>query len=420
MAARRIAVLATVDTKLAETRFVAEQIHRHHGHPVVINLGTEDVDDPLVSVTQRDVRAAAGQIPPVPSKVELLESAAVGAQIVLRQGIAAGEIDAVLALGGGQGSWMAATALRELPLGFPRLLVSTAGRDVGQYTGFSDLASVFSLTDIAGLNPLLTRVLATAAAGICGMARADAWRQPLPVGLTAMTVYGITTPGARLVMAELASQGLESVAFHANGVGGPTMEGQIASGTFQAVLDWSITEVADDVVGGICAAGPDRLTHAPRMGLPQVIVPGGVDVVNFAEPERIPEHLRGRPIHAHTPQATLLRTNPAENRAIARVVADRIRSTQAPITVMVPLGGFSALSQADGPLVDPEADRAFFDTMSAELAAVDAVTVVAHPGAINSADFAAKVAQEFVDLVNHHLDASPRLPDTTRPGKASL
>jgi len=402
MTSPRIAVLGTLDTKLNEIRFVADEVRRFGGTPVVFNLGTEDVVDPVMSVSQADVRAAAGGAYSA-DKVGLMESAAEGAKRLLLDGIAAGDIDAALAVGGGQGSWMTSAALRDLPVGFPRLLVSTAGRDVGQYTRFSDITSVFSITDVAGLNPLLTRVLSTAAAGICGMAKSDAWRAPMPHGLTAMTVYGITTAGARLVMSELEDAGIDVVAFHSNGVGGPTMEAQIAAGTFAAVLDWSITEVADDVVGGVCAVGPDRLTNAVKNGLPQVIVPGGVDVVNFGAPETLPAHLQGRPIHAHTPEATLLRTNAEENVEIARLVADRIRHSTAPIRVIVPLGGFSALSTPDGTIPDPAADQAFFDALTAALDDAPNVSVSSHPGAINSPEFAHHVAGEYLSLVREHL-----------------
>ncbi|WP_431795236.1 Tm-1-like ATP-binding domain-containing protein [Microbacterium enclense] len=396
----RIAVLATLDTKLEEARYVAEQIRRHGGVPIVVNIGTDDVEDELVSVTQQEVRAHAEPDDTSEPKARLMRSAAIGARALLRAKITAGQIDAVIAIGGGQGSWISSTALRDLPVGFPRLLVSTAGRDVGQYTKFADLTNVFSITDVAGLNPLLTRVLSTAAAGIVGMARSTAWREALPDGLTAMTVYGITTPGARLIMKELDAAGIQTVAFHSNGVGGPTMEQQIASGTFRAVLDWSITEVADDVVGGVCAVGPGRLTNAPRLGLPQVIVPGGVDVVNFGAPDTIPAHLRGRLTHAHTPEATLLRTNAEENVEIATLVADRIRHTRAPIRIIVPLGGFSSLSEAGQALSDPEADRAFLTTLKTQLNDHPLITVSSVDAPINSPEFAAHVAGSFLALVH--------------------
>lgn len=400
MSGSRIAVLATLDTSFEEARFVAERIRDHGAEPVVLNLGTTDVDDPLLGVSEATLRALADPaIPRDGSKSSLLATAADGARAYLSHGLAAGEIDAAIAIGGGQGSWMASAALRDLPVGFPRLLVSTAGRDVGQYTRFSDLTSVFSVTDVAGLNPLLTRVLSTAAAGICGMAASTAWREPLPSNLTAMTVYGITTAGARIVAERLGERGIETVAFHSNGVGGPTMEQQIAAGTFRAVLDWSITEVADDVVGGVCAVGESRLTNAPRLGLSQVVVPGGVDVVNFGAPDTMPPDLRARPWHAHTPEATLLRTNAEENAAIARLVADRIRTTTAPIRVVVPLGGFSALSAEGGPLHDPAADLAFYDTIRDELRGVANIDVTAHPAAINTREFANHVADAFADLL---------------------
>ncbi len=400
-----IALLATLDTKLTEARFVADRIREFGGTPFIVNLGTDDVAGAGADVLQQDIRrrAEARDVIGDSEKVRIMQRTVSGATAILSEAIANGEIDGALAIGGGQGSWLASAILRTLPVGFPRMLVSTAGRDVGQYTQFSDIVAVFSITDVAGTNPLLRRVLTNAAAAICGMSQSTAWREPLPDDLVAVTVYGITTAGATVAMDELRAAGIEPVSFHANGVGGPTLEAQLAAGTFRAVLDWSITEVADEVVGGICTAGPDRLTNAPRLGLPQVVVPGGIDVVNFAARSTVPDRFDGRTMYQHTPDATLLRTDVAENREIAALVASRLNATTAPVRVIIPLGGFSALSATGGPIADPAADRAFADSL-AEHIDNELVTIETRDEAINDPAFARHAARAFVELLQPSLN----------------
>jgi len=396
----RIAVLATLDTKAHEAEFLADRIRDFGGEPVVFDLGTRpSASGAAAAVTCTEIaNAASAGTEGVSEKVALMERVVSGASAILHSHIAASRIDGVIAIGGGQGSWLASAILRPLPIGFPRLLVSTAGRDIGQYTQFSDLMSLFSITDVAGTNPLLRRILTNAAAAITGMARSSAWREPLPPGMVAVSVYGITTAGANVAMAALEAAGLVPVSFHANGVGGPTMESQIAAGTFAAVLDWSITETADEVVGGICTAGPDRLTNAIRKGLPQVVVPGGIDVVNFARRETVPARFEGRRFYMHTPEATLMRTDVEENRQIAQLVASRLNQATAPVRVIIPRGGFSALSGAGNPLDDPAADAAFEQQLTDSLSNPQ-VSVTSLPLHINDPAFAKAVAPTLIELL---------------------
>lgn len=395
----RIAVLATLDTKSLEAGFLMDRVREFGGEPVAFDLSVRPRPAEVLPGGTGGATAEAVAPPDLAGeKVRLMEQVASRVSARLDAQLAASRIDGAVAIGGGQGSWLASAVLRPLPMGFPRLLVSTAGRDIGQYTQFSDLAAMFSITDVAGNNPLLKRVLTNAAAAITGMARANLWREPLPPGMVAVSVYGITTAGANMVMGRLQESGLIPVSFHANGVGGPTMESQIAAGNFEAVLDWSITEVADEVVGGICTAGPGRLTNAVRSGLPQVVVPGGLDVVNFARRDSVPQRFEGRRFQMHTPEATLMRTSPEENRAIARLVAGRLNPTVAPVLVLIPNRGFSALSARGGPLHDAQADAAFEQELRAHIAnPLIGVSSLAH--AINDPPFAEAAARALAGLV---------------------
>lgn len=393
-------MLATLDTKSTEAGFLADRIREFGGEPVVYDLGTGTTPAAAKASVTRDnitdnATPASGN---ANDKVALMERAVSGASTILRHQIDNREIDGAVAIGGGQGSWMASAILRPLPIGFPRLLVSTAGRDIGQYTQFSDVASLFSITDVAGNNPLLRRILNNAAAAITGMARSTAWREPLPDGMVAVSVYGITTAGANVAMAELEKANLVPVSFHANGVGGPTMEAQIAAGTFDAVLDWSITETADEVVGGICTAGPDRLTNAVRTGLPQVVVPGGLDVVNFGRRETVPDRFSDRLFYMHTPEATLMRTDAGENRRIASLVAVRLNRTTAPVMILIPRQGFSQLSTKGGPLCDAVADRSFEEGLRAAVTS-PLISIEPLPHAINDPEFAKAAAAALIELL---------------------
>lgn len=394
----RVALLATLDTKAEEAQYVAQRLADFGCEPVVFNLGTQDNPALPADVSRDDLWDSAGirGDSATGGKLASMNRTVDGATVRINEMIRAQEIGAALAIGGGQGSWISSAIYRALPFGFPRLLVSTAGRDAGQYSQFSDMFTVFSVTDIAGLNPILTKVLDNAAAAVAGLAMHSQAAPPLPAGLVAVSVYGITSAGAKYVLSGLEAKSWRPVSFHANGVGGPTLEAQVGAGGFEAVLDWSITEVADEIVGGICSAGPDRLKSAGRLGLPQVIVPGGIDVVNFAAPNTMPKKYQGRKVHAHTPDATLMRTNPAENRAIARVVAERLNDATGPVSVLIPMGGFSALSAEAGPLFDPAADLAFATELEAHLK--PSIPVRRIDAAINTPEFAAEAVRAFQEI----------------------
>ena len=400
----RIAVLATLDTKAEETGYLAGRIRGLGDQPVLFDTGLLGTGLPGSAATRADYGRAeiwhraghdgAGDV----DKLTAMRLTVDGTLAILSDLVRGGQVHAAVAIGGGQGSWLAGSVFRQLPLGFPRLLVTTAGRDAGQYTQFSDIFSVFSITDVAGLNPLLCRVLDNAAAAVHGLARNRDWSAPLPGGLVAMSVYGITSAGARSCLTRLRALGMLPVTFHANGVGGATMEEQLSAADFAGVLDWSTTEIADEVVGGICSAGPSRLTTAGRRGLPQLAVPGGIDVVNFGAPDTIPAEYTGRRTYAHTPDATLLRTNPEENAAIAAVMADRLNAASGPVVVVIPERGFSALSGPGDPLADPEADAAFLAAITTHLRHDISVDVV--DAAINDETFAGFVAERFAKLLD--------------------
>jgi uncharacterized protein (UPF0261 family) len=319
-----IAVLATWDTKRAEAGFLAAQIGE--AVPVDLSIDRGDGGDKTAQMT-----AAAGR-----ARAELAALAADG------------RIQGAVAIGGGTGTWLAARALDGLPLGFPKLLVSTvAGPIAAEATGGTDITVMSSITDIAGLNPILRAVLIRAGRAIEAMSRpvpaSTAGRKPI-----AMTLFGVTGAGGEVARGTLAAAGWDVAVFHANGTGGRTLEALAARGEFSAVLDFSTTELIDELVGGRCSAGPHRLEAAGAAGLPQVVVPGAMDVVNLGVPDRLPPRFAGRIKHLHRPDSVLIRSDATENAEVARVMAAKLNAARGPVRVVVPAGGFSVLVRRPG------------------------------------------------------------------------
>jgi len=396
----RIVVLATLDTKAEEARFLAECIRARRHEPWIVDLGTGGAPAFPGDTPREAVVGAAGLTWPALAgrpKGEAMAAVVAGAGALVRAMVDRGQIAAVVGIGGGQGTWLATAVMRSLPLGFPKLMVSTAAsRDVSAFVGHADVAMLPSVTDIAGLNSLLRPILTNAAAAACGMAEGV----PLPAAPTrprlALTMFGVTTAGGGRVRALLEEAGCEVVVFHANGAGGATMEELIGQGLFAGVVDWTTTELADELVGGIRGAGPRRLEAAGARGVPQVVVPGALDVVNFGPPESVPTRFAGRRFHAHTPAATLMRTSAAESAALGELIADKLNRARGPVRVLIPEGGFSALDAPGRPFEDREADACFTGALLAALRPEIAVErSVEH---INSESFAGAVAGAMLAL----------------------
>jgi len=264
-------------------------------------------------------------------------------------------------LGGSQGTIAGTRVMAALPFGLPKLMVSTmASGNTRPYVGTADITMLFPVVDLAGLNRFCRAALDNAGHAIAGMARH--WQPARPAAHAeevAMTMFGSTTPCVTRVAAGLRERGVEPVTFHANGVGGRALEEWLAGGEFSAVLDVTTTELADALVGGHRSAGPDRLEAAGRRGVPQVVAPGALDMVNFGSPESVPPAFAGRLMHGHNPGTTLMRTTRAENARLGEWMAEKLNRARGPVALALPLRGFSAYDVAGGPFFDPEADAAF-------------------------------------------------------------
>jgi uncharacterized protein (UPF0261 family) len=288
--------------------------------------------------------------------------------------------------------------MRELPVGVPKLMVSTlASGDISPYVGTKDISVMPSVVDVAGLNSISRAVYANAAGSIAGMVlqeiEAPAESRPL---ITA-SMFGNTTQAVDHARGILEGRGYEVLVFHATGTGGRTMEGLIADGFITANLDLTTTELADEVCGGVLSAGPDRLMASARAGIPTLIVPGCVDMANFQGIETVPEKYRDRLLYEWNPDVTLLRTDVVENRRIGEMIARAANESKGPVTVLVPLGGVSMLDSPGGDFWDPEADRACFEAIKGDLK--ESVSYIELENNINDEAFSGKAAELLLEML---------------------
>ncbi len=309
-----------------------------------------------------------------------------------------GRFDGVLGLGGGGGTSMITAAMRTLPVGVPKLMVSTmASGDTSAYVDVRDVTMMYSVVDIAGLNPLSETILSNAAGAICGMVEHPAPAREGSRPLVAATMFGVTTPCVTAVREAMERAGYDVLVFHATGSGGRAMEGLIDDGYFAGVVDVTTTEWCDEVVGGVLGAGPDRLAAAGRMGIPQVVSVGALDMVNFGAPETVPEEFKNRRLYHHNPAVTLMRTSAEESKTIGRRIAEQLNRASGSTVLMLPLRGVSMIDAPGQPFHDPEANAALFGSLRAHAEPnVEIVEIDAH---INDPEFAAAVAERMLRLL---------------------
>ncbi len=396
-----VALVGALDTKGTEYAFVKQCIEARGHRTLLVDVGV--LGPPLVEpdVSREEVARAAGadmaELAARQDRGEAVAAMARGAGELVPQLHAEGRFDAVMALGGGGGTSVACAAMRGLPLGVPKVMVSTvAGGDVSGYVGVADIVMIPAVVDVAGINKISREVFARAAGAVSGMVETQ-----VPPGedkpLVAASMFGNTTRCIDVARQVLEEAGYEVLVFHATGTGGRTMENLVASGRISGVLDVTTTEWADELVGGVLAAGPKRLEAAARSGIPAVVAPGCLDMVNFWAPETIPERFSGRKFYPHNPNITLMRTTPEENRELGRILAEKLNQSTGPVTVLIPRNGLSVIDAPDGPFWWPEADRALFDALQAGLR--PDIPVVEMDCNINDPEFAKRCAAALLDAV---------------------
>lgn len=366
-----IAVLGTFDTKGRELEFLAEVIRQRGHRTLLVDVGTFAPADARPDIGRVEVAQAGGTdltaLAAQQDRGVCVAAMAEAAPRWLAPLAASGRIQGVIALGGGGGTAIGTAAMRALPIGFPKVMVSTlASGDTRPYVGTQDIVMFPSIVDVAGLNRI-SRLLFTRAAGaICGMVEVE----PPAASDRALVVascFGNTTACVTEARRVLEAQGYEVLVFHATGTGGRTMEALIESGLVAGVLDITTTEWADELVGGILGAGPHRLEAAAKAQVPAIVTPGCLDMVNFGEPQTVPTRFRGRRFYPHNPQVTLMRTTPEECAELGRILAEKVNAYRAPVTVLIPRQAISVISAPGQVFHDPDADTALFNSLKRHL-----------------------------------------------------
>jgi len=363
-----VAIVGTLDTKGAELRYLQQRIAAAGAATLVIDVGVLAAPAFEPDVTRHVVARAAGaritDLAAAHDRGHAVTRMAAGAAHVVADLFGQDKIGGVIGIGGSGNATIACTAMRALPIGVPKLMVTTvAAGDTRPYVGTTDITMMYSVVDIAGINRLSRRILDNAAAAISAMVTGHGAAETAPEDgrpLVGASMFGVTTPGVTAARELLEARGYEVLVFHATGVGGRSMEALIRDGFITGVLDITTTELADEVADGTLSAGPDRLEAAGRAGIPQVVSVGALDMANFGPLESVPERFRQRLLYQHNPAVTLMRTTAEENARLGALIAEKVNRARGPVAVLVPRGGVSMLDVEGEPFFDPEADNALF------------------------------------------------------------
>jgi len=395
-----VVLAGTLDTKGHEYAFLRERVAEHGVDVLLVDVG---VYPPQVEpdVSRHEVAAAADAdvdaLAAAGDRGEAVAAMARGAQTYLARLHDEGRLDGVLGLGGSGGSSIVTSAMRALPVGVPKLMVSTlASGDTRPYVGAVDVTMMYSVVDISGVNSISAQIMTNAAGAIAGMVNAavpELEHKPL----VAASMFGVTTPAATRARERLEELGYEVLVFHATGTGGQSMEALVAAGYVTGVLDLTTTELADELVGGVLSAGPNRLEAAGAAGIPQVVSLGALDMVNFGPRDTVPEQFSTRHFYVHNPTVTLMRTTPEECRELGARIGAKLSAARGPTVLFIPRKGVSMIAVEGQPFHDPEADAGLLEGLRGALA--DDVEVHELDLDINDERFAVAMADRLHELI---------------------
>ncbi|MEU6979838.1 Tm-1-like ATP-binding domain-containing protein [Streptomyces sp. NPDC046371] len=414
-----VVLVGTLDTKGEEYAWLRERLREYGADVLLVDTGVlpppahvpvPDIPAELVARAGGHELAALRAAGDRGAAVAAMADGLTRVVLDLHRG---GRAHAVLAAAGSGGSAIAAQAMRALPIGVPKILVSTmAGGDVSPYVDSSDLTMMYSVVDIAGLNSVSRQVLGNAAAAAAGMARRHERNQDRSAGrgrkVVAATMFGVTTPAVDTARARLAEHGYEVLVFHATGAGGRAVEKLARDGLLDGVLDLTTTELADELVGGVLSAGPRRLTAAGAAGIPQVVAPGALDMVNFGPEASVPERFAGRRLLVHNATVTLMRTTGAEMAELGTAIGRKLAAARGPAEVFWPRRGVSAVDVAGGPFADPDADAAGLQALRRAVAG-SGVRIHELDAHVNDASFAVAMADRLHRLIGDHTPPPPAM-----------
>ena len=398
---KTIAIIGTLDTKGREFGFIKELVEERGLKAFCINTG---VFEPAfeADVSNREIAEAVGAdidaIVAARDRATATDVISRGLAALLPKLYAEGKFDGVISAGGSGGTSMAAPAMRALPIGVPKMIISTmASGNVSQYVDTSDLIMVPSIVDVEGLNDISKKIFTNAVNALCGMVSYPSEVKSEGKPLLAATMFGVTTPCIKEAKEYLESQGYDVLVFHATGAGGRTMESLVEAGFIKGVLDITTTEWCDEVVGGVLNAGPHRLEAAGKAGIPQVVSVGALDMVNFGPWDTVPQEFKDRNLYKHNPTVTLMRTTAEELSKIGGVIAEKLNMATGKTTLMLPLKGVSAIDVEGAPFYDAEADAVLFDTLRKGVG--ENVEVVEMDTDVNDPAFAIAAAKKLISLL---------------------
>ncbi len=397
---KTVLLIGTLDTKGQEYAFVKELIEARGHKALVMNAGVFETSMPA-DISAAEVAQAGGEsLESLRTKNDRGHAMSImkrGAEVLTKSLFDKAEIQGILGLGGSGGTILATAGMRTLPVGVPKLMVSTlTSGDIAPYVGIKDITMMYSVVDIAGINQLSSQILSNAAGMICGaLEQTPAQLESKP--LIAATMFGVTTPCVTKVRERLERQGYEVLIFHATGSGGRAMEGLIKDGFITSVADLTTTEWADELVGGVLSAGKERLGAAAKAGIPQIVSVGALDMVNFWAMSTVPDTFKGRTFYKHNENVTLMRTTPEENTALGKIIAEKLNAATGSTTLILPLKGVSMIDAEGQAFYDPEADAALFASLKEHLDKnVKLLELDAH---INDDVFADAVVTELLSLM---------------------
>lgn len=399
---KTVVIAGALDTKGAEFAFIKRLIEAEGLKTLVVDFGVMGAPAFTPDITRAEVAQAGGgdlaQLATGDHKDAAMEAMASGLAVVVRRLFDAGKLDGIISMGGSGGTSLATRAMRTLPVGVPKVMVSTmAGGDVSAYAGAKDITFMPSIVDVAGINRISRAIYTNAAGAIAGMVKMDAPPPQAEKPLITASMFGNTTQAVDHARGILEAAGYEVLVFHATGAGGRTMESLIADGYIVGSLDITTTELADTVCGGVFDAGPERCLAASRAGIPAVLVPGCVDMANFWGVETMPEKYHSRNLYRWNPNVTLMRTNVEENTRMGEMLAAAANAATAPVAFVLPLKGVSMLDSEGGQFWDPAADAACFNAIKRNLK--PGIPVIELDNNINDPEFSATVAATLLDLL---------------------
>jgi uncharacterized protein (UPF0261 family) len=399
---KTVVIVGALDTKGKDFAYVRDLIESTGLKTLVVDFGVMGEPSFTPDISRAEVaQAGGGDLAYLASgehKDEAMQVMARGLAVIVRTLYDEGKLDGILGMGGSGGTSIATAAMRTLPVGVPKVMVSTVGGgDVSAYTGSKDITFIPSIVDVAGLNRISRAIYTNAAGAIAGMVQMEKPATASDKPLITASMFGNTTKCVDQARSILEENGYEVLVFHATGTGGKTMESLIADGLITASLDITTTELADEVCGGVLSAGPDRMMAAARAGIPAVLVPGCVDMCNFWGIETVPEKYKGRKLYQWNPNVTLMRTNVEENTKIGEMIANAANQSMGPVVILIPLKGVSMLDSPGGDFWDPEADQACYDAIKRNLK--PGIPVIEMDHNINDPEFSSKAAELLLEML---------------------